>query len=218
MKRVAFILATALVVCGVMNVSASHPSANTGEWKTYNIEVGNQIVSFMAPLGESADYPEFTVPKHVVIDRQGVFNSVNSGPDLLIRHWDYRKNRFETIYGTLSANIHLYRSSIVIRNTDDLLAAVKQNDRLDIERRTVDLGRPVFADSIVRADIVKVADRNALLVDYKVTRGIYYVPLDANHYLSISIDASGVTQPGWHEDAQAAADAMLRSIRIELRQ
>jgi len=73
----------------------------------------------------------------------------------------------------------------------------------------------VYADRLAYSESVWIGGKQGILVDYVAAKHIYYVSLDTEHCLSISIDGSGGIQPEWHEDAQSAATAMLKSIRIE---
>ena len=151
------------------------------------------------------------------MDLAGVntFKADNSGPELLDMRWDYRKTEFDTIFGTLSANIRLFRSAIVIGSEESLLAAVQQNEKLNNQRSAAELGRPVYADRLAHSESILIGAKRGILVDYLAAKHIYYVSLDTEHCLSISIDGSGVIQPECYEDAQSAATAMLKSIRIE---
>lgn len=68
----------------------------------------------------------------------------------------------------------------------------------------------------MRFDPVRVADQGAWSATYGPSEPRYTVPLNRYHYLGISLRSGGFTRADWRADAQAA-DALLKSIRIESR-
>jgi len=195
--------------------TTTFPSGNTKNWNTYQVEIRGHIVRFRAPPYESSDHPEFKVPSKIDVENAKTFHQNNRGPNLLWQHWDYRKNRFVTNYGTLDALIRVNRSEVPLSDMEDLLNAISRNHDLNHRADEAEAGRSVFFDPIVHTETCEIGGKRALLVEYKVAKGIYYVPLDSELYLSVSFDADGVTEPGLREDAQDAANQMLHSIRID---
>ena len=212
-RLVASALWLLLVGCVMMSSVNDLPSGDTRQWKTYRIEVGDQIVQFTIPPSESPDWPAIDIPKKVDLTQPGIFNQANEGPKLLVRFWDYRTSRYAQVYGTLRASILLWRSDIELRTLTDLQAASESNDLL-IASRDIAMGGRAGPKDPKRYGPVDIGGRSGLRVLHRITSPHYIVPVDSHNYLTISIDAD-VTTPGWREDGQAAATAILQSIKIE---
>lgn len=199
--------------CATTNSAGSMPSGDTKHWKTYRIEVGDQIVQFTIPPDESPDWPVVDIPKRIDLTQPGIFDQANEGPKLLLRFWDYRASRYAQVSGTLRASILLWYSDIELHTLTNLQAGSENNDLLIASRDIVMGGNPGPKDP-KRYEPVSIGGRMGLRVLHRITSPHYIVPIDAHHYLTISVDAD-VVRSGWQEDAKAAADAILNSIRIE---
>lgn len=208
------LLAVSLVGCATMSGAASLPSGDTRAWTTYRIEVGSQVVRFAIPRGESPDWPTFLIPKRIDLENPSIFDRANTGPKLLGRFWDYRTSRFAQVNGTLRAHILLWRSEKRLDDTVALQSALEENAELTRIKDVVQGGSGGPHD-VMRFESAVVGGRTGLLVHHQIGPAHYAVILDAHHYLTIYISGSSVTRSGWREDARAAADAILNSIRIE---
>jgi len=200
------------VGCAAMSAAAGLPSGDMRDWKTYRIEVGEQFIQFAIPPNESPDWPKIDIPKKIDLTQAGIFNQVNEGPKLLLRFWDYRTSRYAQVYGTLRASILLWYSDRELRSVADLQAASDSNDVLMVTRDIVTGGNPGPKDP-KRYEAVSIGGRASLRVQHKITSPHYIVPIGIHHYLTVSVDAD-VVRSGWQEDANAAAVAILQSIKI----
>jgi hypothetical protein len=206
-----------LAGCQAVVVAAGRPTGETRNWKTYRVEVGEHVVQFSIPPGESREFPSFTIPARVDLTRVELFDEALSGPTLLNRVWDYRSSRFVPVDGSLSAGISVNRSE---RPLDDLAAlrqAVEESSRLYAMKMYVEEGRRRPSNKPVRFDPVWIAGRDAWKVTYELIGPGYVVTLDQHHYLEIGVDYGGFMRQDWRADAKAAANAILNSIRIEPR-
>ena len=208
------LVAVTLIGCATMSGAASLPSGDTRSWATYRVEVGDQVVQFTIPPGESPDWPAFVIPQRIDLERQGTFDRANVGPELLARFWDYRTSRFAQVDGTLRAYILLWQSEKALDSAAALQAAVDENAKLSRIKDVMQGGSGGPPDAMQFESAV-VAGRAGLLVHHQTSPAHYAVSLDTHHYLTIYVSGSSITRPGWREDARAAADAILHSIRIE---
>lgn len=201
-----------LTGCGVAAMAATRPTGDMRGWKTYRVQVDSQIVQFTIPPGESKDFPFFEIPKKIDIGGDDVFNDSGQGPALLTRFWDYRKSRFVVVDGTLGVGMGVNRASQLLGDEDSLRAAVEEAARRFDESN----GRgPGLQNRPVRYVPVEIGGRSWLRVVYRLSEDSYVTPIDDRHYLGVSISAGGFTRQDWRADAEAAANAILHSIRIE---
>jgi len=154
------------------------------------------------------------IPKQIDLDKPNIFDRANAGPELLGRFWDYRAGRFAQVDGTLRAYILLWQSERTLSDAAALQAAVDENAKLSRIKDVIQGGSGGPLDAM-RFEPAVVGGRSGLLVHHQISPAHYAVSLDAHHYLTIYVSGSSVTRPGWREDARAAADAILQSIRIE---
>jgi hypothetical protein len=197
-----------------MSGAASLPSGDIRSWTTYRLEVGDQVVQFTIPPGESQDWPAFEIPRRIDLEKPDMFDRANAGPGLLRRFWDYRTSRFAHVDGTLRAYIQLWQSEKTLDDAVALQGALDENAKLSRIKEMMQGGSGGPPDAM-RFESTVVAGRAGLLVHHQTSPANYAVSLDAHHYLTIYVSGSSVTRPGWREDARAAADAILQSIRIE---
>lgn len=214
-RSLAMVLAVVLMGCAAMSGAASLPTSDTKNWVTYRVEVGDQVVQFTIPPGESPDWPAFAIPKRIDLKNPDIFDRANTGPGLLRRFWDYRTSRISQADGTLRAYILLWQSEKTLNDTAALQAAVEENAQLTRTKEVMQ-GDSRGPRDVMRFEPAVVGGRTGLLVHHQTSPAHYAVTLDAHHYLTIYVSGSSVTRPGWREDARAAADAILQSIRIEL--
>ena len=198
-------------------LAAGRPSADVSQWTTYRVEVGAQIVQFSIPPGESREVSAFAIPTRIDPSRADLFDETLAGPALLSRMWDYRESRFVVVDGSLSAGITVNRSDRPLDSLDGLKAAVEDANQLYVMKMYAEEGRRQSSNKPVQFDLVRIADRSAWRVNYQLTGPRYVVPLDRYQYLGISLRSGGFTRDDWRADAKAAADAILKSIRIESR-
>ena len=211
----AMLFAIALVGCATMSGATSLPSGDTRNWITYRVEVGGQVVQFMIPPGVSKDFLDPTVPQHIDLQQPGLFDQAGSGPRLLSRHWDYRSGPFALVDGTLHAAIWLKNSEKPLIDSNALQAAVSEGQELSRIKDLMNGGYTGPPNPTTKFDAISVGGLQGFYVHYQTSLPDYVVAIDAHHYLVIYVDSSGVTNVGWREDAKAAADAILSSIRIE---
>jgi hypothetical protein len=214
-ELIASVLWLLLAACASVSAVGSLPSGDTRQWKTYRVEVGDQIVQFTIPLGESPDWPEFEIPKKIDLANPKLFNQMNQGPDLLSRFWDYRTSRYGKVEGTLRAIVIVWSSELEIRNEESLKDAEIGNDQLE-KMKDVMEGRK-RAPNEKRYEQAELGNRKGFLVHQRISDSYYLVPIDHHHYLSVYVGSS-VARPGWREDAHAAVAAILQSIKIEPKQ
>lgn len=191
------------------------PDGDTGDWKTYRVEIGTHIVQFSIPPGESRDYVPYEIPSRIDVVREGTFDQALIGPYLLRRRWDYRKSRFSPVDGSLAAYIELRRSEKPLNDMAALREAVTETSRLSAMQdylQSGSVGRSNNPDGFSPAQI---AGRSAWLVSFEMSPNAFVVSVDSAHYLRITIRYGGVTEPKFRADAKAAAAAILESIRID---
>ena len=119
-----------LAGCATVSLAGDLPSGDTKHWKTYRVEVGDQVVQFTIPLGESSDWPVVEIPRRIDLGQPRVFNQTGEGPKLLARFWDYRASRFANVDGTLRAYIVLWQSELELRDSAALQAASEESSVL----------------------------------------------------------------------------------------
>jgi len=198
--------------CATLSPAGSLPSGDTRHWKIHRIEIGNHVVQFTIPTGESSDWPAFEVPKQIDLSKSKLFNDVNQGPDLLSRFWDYRISRYGDVDGTLRAVIILWNSDRELSDEKELRDGAIDNDELE-KNRDVKNGRK-RAPNEKRYEQTNIAGKKGYLVHQRISGAYYIVPVDLHHYLTIYV-GTDVTRSGWREDSKSAAEAILQSIKIE---
>jgi hypothetical protein len=213
-RCLAMLLAVTLIGCATMGGAASLPSGDTKNWITYRVEVGDQVVQFAIPPGVNEEFLDPPVSQRIDLEQLGLFDQAGAGPRLLSRHWDYRKGSHGPIGGTLRAYIGLWYVETILNSSNALQAAVVESNEL---RRTKDVlqGGSGGPPDKISFEPAVLGGREALLVRHQTSPSNYAVTLDAHHYLLVYISGNYVTEPGWREDAKAAAEAILNSIRIE---
>ena len=204
-----------LAGCQVMAVEAGRPTGDAKTWTTYRVDVGEHVVQFSIPPGESREYPTFTIPARIDLADAGIFDEALNGPALLDRVWDYRSSRFVPVDGTLRAGIWVCRSERPLDDLEALKRAVEESSRLFAVKMYVEEGRSRPSDSPVQFDFVRIGNEHGLRVRYELSGPSYAVRLDQQHYLLVTVDHAGFTQQDWQDDAKASADSILNSIRID---
>jgi hypothetical protein len=215
--QLAFMLLVGLLLtaCGTQGYAISSPSDDMRRWLTYRVEIGDQILQFTIPPGVNGDFLDSpTIPKRIDPQQDETFDKSGSA-EIFTRHWDYREGSFSPVVGTLVASIGLGYSQSSLDSLSDLQEEITR-DRDLIQQQTI-ARDPRFrgpSTSPIRFDHVRIAERDALFISYRVLPPNYAVKLDVHHYLTISI-RNGVNPGVSREKAQIAADAILRSISIE---
>lgn len=210
-------LAIAAAGCVAMGGTISLPTGNTKNWMAYGVDVGDQVVRFRIPPGINEDFLDAPVPQRIDLEQYGLFNRADAGPKLLSRRWDYKLNSRESIAGTLRASIALWCSENVLDSIDALQSALEKNKEL-LKAKDISEGGTGGPPDKMQFESAVVGGNQALLVHHQNSPSNYAMALDAHHYLLIYVSGRSVSRPGWHEDAVAAADAILGSIRIERKQ
>lgn len=205
----------AFLVAGCATLSGPRlPSGDMKDWASYRIDVGNQVVRFEIPPDESPDFPAFEIPKHIDLSKSGIFDQAGGGPELLARYWDYRTSRNGQVEGTLSTYIRIWHSEKALVDENALSATLIENANLQRIKEKLQ-GGTGGPHNTMKFELAAIAGKQGLLVRNETSPAHYAVVLDAHHYLTIYINGAEVTRPGWRENAQAAAAAILKSIRIE---
>lgn len=199
------------VGCGGVAISSTRPTADTRTWKTYRVQVDDQIVQFTVPPGESGDYPVFNIPQRLDLGGRGVFDEIGLGPYLLRRHWEYRSSRFVHADGGLHANIGLRRSEHSLIGDDALKTAVIENN---LRFEETDGVVPEAQNVPIQFYPLTIGERSWIRVRYRLSGYEYVTPLDDRNYIEVSISVGGFTRQDWRADAEAAANVILQSIRI----
>jgi hypothetical protein len=215
-KMPVLLLASVLTGYATLVGAASLPSGDTQDWVTYHVILGDQILQFEIPPGVNRDFMDTPVPKRIDLQNRDAFDEAGSA-GILSRHWDYRKNCFAPHEGTLTAAIGVNFSEQPLDGLTALRGALRRQADLIYKQaliRDPEYRGPRISPS--RFDPAKVAGRDGWHVSYRVLPSGYVVPLDTHHYLGVGIYNS-VSRPDWRADAQAAARAILESIRIEPR-
>ena len=206
-----------LAGCQAVAVAAGRPTGDTKTWKTYRVDVGEHVVQFSIPPGESREFPNYTIPARIDLAGEGMFDEALDGPALLNRVWDYRSSRFVQVDGSLSASISVSRSEQPLDDLEALRRAVEESSRLYAMKMYVEEGRSRPSDIPERFDLVRIGNQDGWRVRYELSGPSYAVRLDQHHYLVVTLDYAGFTKQDWQTDAKAAADSILRSIRIDSR-
>lgn len=215
MRQVLSALAFTLAGCVAMSVASGLPSGETKNWITYRVVVGDQVVRFAIPPGINEEFLDPPVPQRIDLLKPGIFDQAGLGPRLLSRHWDYRSSPTALVDGTLHAAIWLKSSEKPLVDSGALQAAVREGQELSRAKDVLSGGYTGPPNPVIRFDATNVGGRQGFYVHYQTSLPDYVVAIDSHHYLVVYIDSSGVTNPGWREDAKAAAGAILNSIRIE---
>jgi|JI10StandDraft_1071094.scaffolds.fasta_scaffold167338_2 hypothetical protein len=220
MLRVFLVVAFVIVMngCATMSDARNLPSGDTRNWITYRVEVGDQIVQFTIPPGLNKEFLDPPVPQSIDLHQPGLFDEAGLGPSVLSRHWNYQKNFYTHVDGTLEVTLSLKRSEGVLNGLDSLRQAIVKSSERHRQKRIADqrssggyIGPP---NPPIRFEELIVAGRPGLRVHFKLMLPDYEVALNDHYYLVIYINSS-VTEPGWREDAKAAAAAIFNSIRID---
>jgi len=214
----AMLTALALTAYATISVAASLPSGEKKDWLVYRVEVDDQIVKFTIPPGVNEEFLDPPVPQRIDLQQPGIFDPTGRGPRILSRHWDYRSNAVALVDGTLKAAIWIERSEKSLIDLDALQAAVSENQELSHAKDVMSGEYAGPPNPTTKFEARSVGGRQGFYVHYRTSLPDYVVTIDSHHYLVIYVSASSISQPDWREDAQAAADAILQSIRIEPRQ
>ena len=207
-------VATCLLLAGCQTMASAigHPTGDTQNWQVHRVQVDDMIVEFATPSGESKEFPNFPIPAKLDLSGLDSFDEGGLGPNLLRGFWDYRSSRFAQPEGTLSAIIAARRSSHEIIDIESLKRAIREASRRFEEKAGV---APKAQDLPTNYQQITIGGRNVLRVTYKLSSPSYVFLLDNRNYLEVSFQLSDFTnRADWRADAQAAADAILRSIRI----
>lgn len=214
MRTMALVLVIALSGCGLAVGTKVRPSGDTKSWITHRVDIGDYVVQFTIPPGVSEVWLDPPVPLGVILGAPGVFDETGLGPELLSRHWDYQKNFYAHVDGTLTARIWLMSSEVKLIDLKSLESAIVETERRIHEKRSSDGGTrwpPVVPEVFEPRNI---AGRQGLHVHYSISLPDYAVAIDEHHYLMFYARHS-VSFPEWRKDANAAVDAIVKSIRIE---
>jgi len=177
-------------------------------WKKRQVSLGRVELSFEVPSGAAADFPFYEGPASVSIGDEGVFNSLNQGPDLFRRYWSFNGGAFKQPDGLLLLAILLRRSDSPLLDETALEAAFVRNDDLFWRNQQVGAGgrgRLYFQSAMV-------AGRRGLLVRSTTSAPEYVVALDETHYIEVIIDASG--QGAVRQSEDAIGERILTSLQI----
>lgn len=210
-------LVVALTGCATIGGAVGLPSGDTKNWITYRVDVGDQIVQFTIPPGLSKGFLDPPVPQRIDFKQQALFDETGNGPEILSRHWDYRSSPFALVDGTLEAAIGVRHSEKTLNILTALQTAISESQEFSRIKDVMKGGYTGPPNPPTRFDAIRVGGRQGFYVHYRTSLPDYVVTIDDHHYLVIYIDSSGVTRRDWREDAKAAADAILQSIRIESR-
>ena len=203
-----------LAGCQTMASAAGHPNSDTRNWQAYRVQVDGKFVEFKIPPGESKEYPVFSIPQKIDLEGPNVFDETGDGPDILRRFWDYRASRFVGVDGTLDAIIGLNHSEHPLVRIEDFKSAIEEASQKFVEKMLEEEGAPRASNPPIRYQVITISGKEWLRVDYKLSGTYYVTTIDQHNYLKVSSRASGFTRVDWRADAQAAADAILHSIRI----
>lgn len=201
-----------LAGCQTMANAAGHPTADTRGWEVHRVQVDDKVVEFSIPAGESGEFSPFLIPDKVDLSGADSFDETNEGPTLLRRAWDYKNSRYSEIDGTLRIYIGVSRSSRPIEGESDMKEALLEGSELYAKK--IARGRPGLLDPPVQFSQVMLGGASWTRVDFRLSGTYFAFPIDRYLYLKVSSRAAGFSRDDWRSDAQAAADAVLRSIRI----
>lgn len=201
-----------LVGCQTMANAAGHPTADTRGWEVHRVQIDDKVVEFSVPAGGSAEFSPFSIPDKVDLSGADSFDETNEGPTLLKRAWDYQNSRYSEVNGALRIYIGISRSSRPIEDEGDMKQALVEGS--DLYAKKIARGRPGLLDPPVHFSQVMLGDVSWTRVDYKLSGTYFAFPIDRYHYLRVSSRAGGFSRDDWRSDAQAAAETILRSIRI----
>lgn len=215
MKTLRLILCLLLAGCQA-NVLAKSPLLGDAEqWSAYRVQVADQIVEFTIPPKESKAFVGFRIPERIDLDSdRSVFDEVGKGPDLLRRFWDYRASRFSPVDGTLEAIIGIYLSEYPLDDVIALRNALESSSRRFAEKMLREEGHPRAPNPVVGLAPAEFLGEGWFRVDYKLSGSYYVTRLDRIHFLKVAVRPNGFSRNDWQEDAQAAGQRILRSIRI----
>lgn len=201
-----------LAGCQTMASATGHPTGDTRHWQMHRVQVDDVVVEFAIPPGESKEFPNFPIPAKLDLSGLDSFDEIGLGPNLLRGFWDYSSSRFAQPEGTLSAVIAARKSSHEIIDLESLKLAVLETSRRFEEKAGV---ASEAQDLPKNYQQIKIGGRDVLRVTYKLSSPSHVFLLDKRNYLEVSFRVSDFTsKPNWRADAQAAADAILHSIRI----
>jgi len=190
------------------------PTGDTARWITHRVDLGETIVEFSIPPGESPEFSAFPVPSRVDVTRSDLFDQALQGPRLLYSAWDYRSGAMSAVDGTLTAYMQIHRSERPLDSMQALKHAIEERGRLIATLEYAESGRSGPSNFPVQFDRVTVGGREALRVRFEITRPSYAVVVGRHAYLMFNLGSSSVQRPDWKKDAEAARDAIFESIRI----
>lgn len=206
-----------VLLTGCVSVAAERPTGDMKGWKSYRVEIGESIVSFRVPPGESKEFMSRPVPARIDSANKKLFDEAGIGPNLLDRYWDYKDNKLFGVEGTLRFIIAVRRSNESIENHKALQNAVEETSRLSSVLQSLEEGKPLASNRPMHYEPVQVAGKDGLLVRFEISPSAYVFAIDQYHYLRISYSAGGFRDPIWRAEALAAAESILQSIRIDPR-
>lgn len=205
-----------LLLLLVSACSASPPRlGDLSNWEPHRIGLGRKVLEIKIPPGMNREFLDERVPPFVDLSQPGLFDGAGQGPQLLARHWEYRAGMTTIPDGMLTATIFVHRSAIPLSGLESLKKCVAESLKLEAADRYAKSGIAGATNDIVSADVVKIAGKEGLRVQYSASPSDYVVPLDASHYLAISVRYAGFTKAEWERDAKAAAFAILSAMHIE---
>jgi hypothetical protein len=203
------------VGCQIEAASAAKPSETPRGWHSYVVEVGEHVVRFSVPRGESHEYPAFTVPDRIDVDPGALTHRIDVGSWLLRRFWDYGGGWFAQPDGTLSAVIGTYESDKDMLNQETLMAAVQASSQRFENTRS----RPAVLEAQntpLDFQPVSIHGKQWLRVTYRLSGDSFVTILDSRHYLCASFGLSDfATRPDSRAAAKVVADRILNSIQVD---
>ena len=211
LKCIALCLIT-ITGCQTMANAAGHATGDTRTWEVHRVQVDDKVVEFKIPPNESKEFPGFAIPQKLDLHGGDVFSETLTGPSILNRYWDYRASRFVAVDGTLHAYIGIHRSTKELIDEQAIKNAIEEGSKLFAIH--VAKGRQGLLDPPVRYNKMTIGGKEWWQVDYRISGRYYITSLDGYHYLKASVNAGQMSDSAWRADSQAAANAILHSIRI----
>jgi hypothetical protein len=194
------------------------PTGETHQWIAYRIDLGESVLEFSLPPGESRQFPAFPIREHVDINRSDLYDDALIGPRLLDRTWDYAPGPLSMVEGTLRAFILLRRSEQALDSMEALKSAIEENSKLEDAARYLESGRRLPSTLPTQFAMSSVGGQEALKLRAGVPAPVFAVAVGRHAYIELYVQVSDFhKRPDWRKDAEAAHDAIFRSIRITRR-
>lgn len=122
------------------------------------------------------------------------------------------------VEGTLDAFILLRRSELALDSMESLKTAIVENSRLEDAASYLESGGSLPSSLPSRFDNASVGGRDALRLRVGVSAPVYAVIVGRHAYIELRVSLSDFhKRPDWKKDAEAARDAIFKSIRITSR-